>query len=313
MNQLSDALIMIVDDNPQNLKILATLLETFNCELQICTNGKEALDAIQLDLPDLILLDVMMPDMDGYQVCTLIRQNSLWTDIPIIFLTAKSSSEDIITGFQAGGNDYITKPFNESELMMRVKSQLELKRTRDILKERNQEMAILIEKLAKASATDPLTGLFNRRAMSERLNEEISRFRRHMDSFVLIMADIDFFKRVNDTYGHDCGDEVLKAVSQRMTLHLRSVDSLSRWGGEEFLILLPSTDITGGRTLAERLRHSICDAPFTYNGSEFYVTLTLGIVAFKEGYTLDNAILLADQALYLGKKNGRNQVYQSNG
>ncbi len=311
MKQLSDALIMIVDDNPQNLKILASLLETFNCELQICTDGQEALDALKLDLPDLILLDVMMPDIDGFEVCRRIRENPFWQDMPIIFLTAKSTSEDIITGFEVGGNDYVTKPFNEAELLARVRNLLELKRIRDALKERNAEMEVLVSKLATASATDPLTGLVNRRAMTARLNEEVARFYRHNRGFVLLMGDIDYFKRINDSYGHDGGDVVLKSMAQRMNAHLRREDLVARWGGEEFLILLPDTDEAGGYTFAERMRVAIANEAFTYNEHQFQVTLTLGLCAFKKHHTLDKAILLADQALYLGKQHGRNQVYIS--
>lgn len=309
MNTLSEALIMIVDDNPQNLKILAALLNHFACELQICSSGKEALAALEVEVPDLILLDVMMPELDGYAVCEQIRQERDWQEIPILFLTAKSDTEDILKGFQIGGNDYVTKPFNEAILMARIKNLLDAKKARDALKIANQEMRSLVAQLAEASATDPLTGLLNRRAMTDRLNEEIGRYARHGHSFALIMADIDFFKKVNDQYGHDGGDHVLKSIAQRLRMHLRQEDVLARWGGEEFLILLPESDLQGAMVLADRLRRAICEQPFHYNNFDFIVTMTFGLTPYAPSMSLDKNIIVADQALYIGKQRGRNQVY----
>lgn len=309
MKQLSDARIMLVDDNVQNIQVLASLLDTFSCELMICTSGFEALEALELDLPDLILLDVMMPELDGYEVCRRIRANPLWLELPIIFITAKSTSQDIILGFEVGGNDYVTKPYNEAELLARVRNQLELKRTRDTLVARNAEMEILIARLAVASATDALTGLLNRRAMTERFNEEIARFQRHKRPFAIAMADIDHFKRVNDTCGHDCGDKVLIRVAERLKQQLRQEDQVARWGGEEFLLLLTECGPDGAYALAERIRMSVAQSDITYDDKSLHISITLGLVSFEVGMTLEEAVRQADEALYAGKQKGRNQVY----
>lgn len=313
MKQISEARIMIVDDNPQNIQVLATLLEALTEDLTICTSGEEALEALAFEVVDLILLDIMMPVIDGYEVCRRIRKNDQWSDVPIIFITAKSSSQDIILGFEVGGNDYVTKPFNEAELMARVKNQLEFKRMHDALITRNQEMEILIQKLAIASATDALTGLLNRRAMTDRIGEEIARFKRYLHPFALAMVDIDYFKRVNDQYGHDCGDQVLIGVANCLRDSVRQIDMISRWGGEEFLLLFSECGPKDALNLAERVRQSIAATEHHCEPHDFHITITLGLVNFSEGMSFEDALQKADKALYQGKLNGRNQVYVASG
>lgn len=312
MGNKEDRLIMIVDDNPLNIKVLATILNDYS-ELLICTNGAEALEALKTEAPDLILLDVMMPGIDGYEVARIIRNDLGMKDLPIIFLTAKADAEDMVKGFNSGGNDYVLKPFNDVELKARVKNQIDLKCSRDQLIQKNGELEELILKLEIASITDPLTGLYNRRYMMQRISEEAARFSRYGHSFVVVMADIDHFKSVNDQYGHECGDEVLKAVAQAMAIGLRINDVLSRWGGEEFLLLLPETTVEGGLLLAERIRKQVESVEVGYMQSAISVTLTLGLSYFDHGLTVDKVIFLADQGLYRGKKSGRNKVVVANG
>lgn len=307
METKEDRLIMIVDDNPLNIRVLATILDEYS-ELLICMNGAEALEALKTEDPDLILLDVMMPGMDGYEVAQVIRNDLNLKDLPIIFLTAKADSEDMVKGFNAGGNDYVLKPFNEIELMARVKNQMDLKVSRDQLVQKNSELKDLIRKLEISAITDPLTGLFNRRFMMQKMDEEAARFLRYGHSFVIIMADVDHFKLINDQYGHACGDLVLRAVSQTMGVGLRTNDVLARWGGEEFLLLLPDTTVEGGELLAERIRQRVEDLKVTYHQHTISVTLTMGLSRFREGSTVDKVISLADQGLYQGKKTGRNKV-----
>jgi diguanylate cyclase (GGDEF)-like protein len=298
---------MIVDDNPLNIKVLATILDEYS-ELLICMNGLEALEALKTEVPDLILLDVMMPGMDGFEVAQIIRNDLDMKDLPIIFLTAKADTEDMVKGFNSGGNDYVLKPFNEIELKARVKNQIDLKSSRDQLIQKNKELEGLIQKLEISAITDPLTGLYNRRYMMQKISEEVARFTRYGHSFVMIMADIDYFKLINDQYGHECGDDVLKAVTQTMAIGLRANDVLARWGGEEFLLLLPETTMDGGRLLAERIRQQVEELKVSYNQHTISVTLTLGLSHFSSGLTVDKVIFLADQGLYQGKKSGRNKV-----
>jgi two-component system, cell cycle response regulator len=321
--------VLIVDDNTHNLQVLAEVVEESGYEAILAMNGGQALESVAVDEPDLILLDVMMPQMDGYEVCSILKKEKGLKDTPVIFLTARSETEDIVKGFEAGGVDYVVKPFNTAELRMRMKTHLELKKSRDKLKEsnenfrkaneelneanetiklKNSQLKEVMGKLEFSSMTDPLTGLFNRRHIMDKIEEEASRFKRGNKEFSLIIADIDFFKKVNDTYGHDCGDYVLKQVSGIILESVREIDFVARWGGEEFLILIPDTGIEGGRVLADRIRMNIEKYSFQYNEIQLSLTMTLGVSIFDGTSTIDEIIKKADNAMYEGKKSGRNCI-----
>jgi len=303
------SLILVVDDNPQNLKVLGNILkENSKYGLAFAMNGFEAIDFISRDKPDMVLLDIMMPDMDGYEVCEKIKQNPDTAEIPVIFITAKTEPEDIVRGFQAGGVDYVTKPFHEAELLMRIKTHMELKLSRDLLKEKNKELSEAYQKIEQLALTDSLTGLANRRNIMNLMAVEVSRCGRNGGSFSLIMCDIDFFKKVNDTYGHDTGDYVLKTVADVMIENLRQQDVTSRWGGEEFLIMLPYTELEKAVAVAEKLRTAIGETMMSFAGETFNVTMTFGVSTFDKNLGLEKAIKRADDALYLGKQTGRNKV-----
>lgn len=307
--------ILIVDDTSLNITILVDLLRD-DYELFIAKNGFEALKIINETKIDLILLDVMMPDMDGFTVCEKIKENINNKDTPVIFITALSRKEDIVKGFNAGGVDYVTKPFNSNELKLRVKTHLELKKSREKLEElnielenKNQRLTILTEELKKAAKTDSLTTLFNRRGILEKLKDETIRYQRTKKDFSLIIADIDFFKKVNDNYGHDCGDKVLKEISVLFKNSIRDMDIVSRWGGEEFLFLLPETDKEGAVHLANKLRNLIEELIVNYNEKKIKITMTFGVAMYEEDdETIENTIKKADEALYVGKKSGKNCV-----
>ena len=231
--------ILIVDDYPANIKILGELLRG-KYELLVATNGLKAIAIAKEKMPDLILMDVMMPEMDGFSAASVIRKDELTADIPIIFITAKGETEDIVKGFDAGGQDYITKPFNPQELLSRVNTHLELKQSKQAIKDysgklekANRELKESNAKLEFMAWHDQLTGLPNRRYMRNRIKDEQVRSARSGRPFALVMGDIDDFKHVNDTYGHEAGDEVLKHISQIFISSLRKQDSVSRWGGEE--------------------------------------------------------------------------------
>lgn len=313
--------ILIVDDAPANIKILRELL-VGNYELFVATNGRMAVEVAEAKLPDLILMDVMMPEVDGVTACGVLRSRPATAEIPVIFITAKSDIDDMVRGFDAGGVDYVTKPFNPTELNARVRTHLELRRAREQLQRygrqleetnrelesRNDQLNEAIDQLHTAAMTDLLTGLRNRRHMTMRIQQEVVRFNRSRRVFSLILADIDHFKQVNDRYGHACGDEVLRNVAEVLRQGLREQDDVARWGGEEFLLLLPETDVDGALLVAEKLRAQVELATMRCQTQDIRVTLTFGVTSYNGTANMDGTIREADNALYLGKKRGRNCV-----
>ncbi len=186
--------VLIVDDNQQNLKVLGNVLkENTDYGLAFAMNGEEALEYISKSVPDMILLDVMMPGIDGFEVCKRLQENEETADVPVIFITAKSEPEDVVRGFRVGGMDYITKPFNEAELLVRINTHMELKRSRDELEQKNRELTEAYDKIEHLALTDTLTGIANRRHISNLMGKEVSRCKRSGSIFSMLMCDIDFF------------------------------------------------------------------------------------------------------------------------
>lgn len=310
-----------MDDVPTNIKILRELL-VGDFELFLATNGEMAIEVAESKLPDLILMDVMMPVMDGIMACEILHTRPATATIPVIFITAKNDVEDMVKGFEVGGVDYVTKPFNPAELNARVKTHLELKASREQLlrsrrqledanrqlEDRNDQLNQAIEQLNIAVMTDPLTGLHNRRYMTQAIEQEKLRFKRTERPFALIIADIDHFKVVNDTYGHECGDEVLKQVSRTILGLLREQDHVARWGGEEFLVMLPETGLKGAESVADKLRMAVAETVAKGPDGGVKVTMTFGVAEFSNMVSVDEIIKNADNALYQGKETGRNKV-----
>lgn len=300
--------ILLVDDTPVNLEIAGKTLEREGYDLYIADSGKAALELVETTDFDLILLDIMMPEMDGFETYARIRQGANHKDVPIIFITAKVDIESLVQGFELGAVDYIRKPFNELELKARVKTHVELKKVREELEQKNASLQQAYQILEVSATTDSLPQVFNRREMAKRLEYEQTNHERNHRSFAIIIADIDYFKKVNDTYGHECGDKVLVAVAQLLKSNTRKIDCVARWGGEEFLLLLPETDAAGAAKLAEKLRKIIEDTVFYHGNAEFRITITFGVCEYKRNLTLDQLIASADNALYEGKAAGRNRV-----
>lgn len=303
-------LILIVDDIPQNLQVLAGILRKKSYKIAIASDGEQALEMLNSVCPALILLDVMMPGIDGFEVCRRLKESDTHRDIPVIFLTARTNTDDIVKGFDLGAVDYITKPFNGIELLARVRTHLALKFAREELERKNRELLEAQEQLELAARTDPLTQLSNRRDIVEKIEAEKIRFERSQNSFTLVICDIDNFKLFNDQYGHDCGDYVLTTIAKLMKFSLRKQDTVARWGGEEFLILLPETNTEGGRILAEKISELIADQTLEYKGIPLSITLTFGIDTYnyQDLRSIDDCIRMADHAMYEGKKNGKNCV-----
>lgn len=290
--------ILIVDDCRLNLQVLHDILST-DYEVVMAASGKEALAIVASSSIDLILLNVIMPEMDGYEVCKQLKSNPDTQNIPVIFVTAMNHIEDEEKGLEIGAIDYIHKPFNESIVRMRINNHLKLKKYRDILE--------------KASSVDGLTGLANRRYLDEVFNIEWRRALRSNSYLSLIMIDIDFFKEYNDYYGHLAGDDCLQDVAAAIKKSLqRSGDFISRYGGDEFLVILPSTPCNGAVTVAENIRKKVKLLKIEHVPSNIgrHVTVSCGVAtAIPDENIAPNILLkLADNALYKAKGDGRNVV-----
>ncbi|HYD68375.1 diguanylate cyclase [Azospirillum sp.] len=290
--------VLIVDDEPGNIQLLAGLLRD-ECELCFATSGEEALEIARLVAPDLILLDVLMPSMDGFEVCRRLKADPSTHDIPVVFVTARGEVDDETRGLDAGGVDYIIKPVSLPVVRARVRVHLRLKRHED--------------RLRASALMDGLTGIANRRRFDEVLNVEWRRAWRSREPLSAILADVDLFKRYNDRYGHLEGDACLRRVAGALDgLARRPGDLAARYGGEEFVCLLPSTNLEGATALAERMRTAVLDLRLPHAGSTVgpWVTVSVGVATAVPADGLEAADLLrqADEMLYRAKRSGRNRV-----
>jgi len=299
--QRQSAKILVVDDSPIQIGHLKKCLSKSGFEIYTTTKSDEAVEIIEEVMPDLILLDIMMPKKDGYCICEVLKSSAATKDIPIIFITAKIEREDKIKGFRMGAFDYITKPFYTEEVEALVKNAINLKLFQDELKNKNSILEVL-------SIRDELTLLYNRRYVIKRLDEEIERAKRYNHVFSGIIIDIDYFKKVNDAYGHPGGDIVLRHMGEILRKNLRTVDIAARCGGEEFLLILPETDLAGAKVVAEKLRHIVCNAePPEGIPENFRFTISLGIAIYPyDAESRERLIAAADEALYTAKGAGRN-------
>ncbi len=305
---LSGMKVLLVDDTPANLTILRKILEIEGYSLSVVTSGELALKVARKFQPDLVLLDIMMPDMDGFETCRRLKEMEEGRNLPIIFITAKDRIEDIVKGFSVGAVDFISKPVRQKEVCARVRTHLNIQA---LIKERDNLIEDLTEankNLDQASRTDPLTELSNRRDLYQKLDEEVNRYKRSQKSFSVTICDIDHFKQFNDKHGHDAGDFVLKHVAELLRHNSRAVDIVGRWGGEEFLIVSPETDISGAKKLAEKLRKSIELEAFRWQNTELKVTMSFGISSFDRVNNTEACIKEADECLYKAKERGRNRV-----
>ena len=282
--------ILIIDDNNTNIQVAANIIKSEELLVWATLNPNEGLKIAEKKRPDLILLDIQMPDMDGYEVCRILKSNDTTKEIPIVFMTASTDDESINKAYKAGAVDYITKPIKKKELIARVNTQLRLSQ--------------LINDLKEASYTDGLTKLYNHKKILEILTSEVERANRYKRPLSVLMADIDHFKRVNDEYGHLVGDKVLERLASEIKQQIREVDTAGRYGGEEFLIIFP--EVAGKEALkaAERLRRSVEETNFD-NG--LAVTISCGLAEYSGE---DPRILVrkADDNLYQAKNTGRNKI-----
>ncbi len=291
--------ILIVDDAPENIRILAQALKS-EYKTTFATTGEQAIKfAMSEEPPDLILLDIMMPEMDGYEVCLRLKAEHKTKNIPVIFITAMNQEQDETKGLEIGAVDYITKPFSMAIVKARVRTHLELKRHRDILE--------------NLSSLDGLTAIPNRRRFDEVLQTEWRHCIRESSPLSLVMIDIDYFKNFNDTRGHQAGDDCLKRVAKALANSVkRPMDVVARYGGEEFAAILPKTDRDGSVFVAETMRDNIESLNISHPNSPVsdYVTISLGSATVFPEHRLIPDILVkaADDALFQAKREGRNCV-----
>ncbi len=290
--------VLIVEDVRLNAQILVNVLQD-EYDVAVAYNGIEALEMVKEQMPDLILLDIIMPEMDGYAVCEQLQNDAKTRDIPILFLTALEGDQNEAYGLELGAMDYIRKPFNVPIVRAKIRNHLELKRYKDLLK--------------RDSRIDGLTRVPNRRRFDEAYVEERLRAKRAKTPLSVLMIDLDLFKRYNDTYGHLQGDDVLKLVAKTLYRNLqRPGDLLARWGGEEFVALLPDTDQAGAKNVAEKLRAAVAQLAIEHEASTVapVVTISVGVATslVAKPKTYDKLLHWADEAVYRAKHLGRNQV-----
>lgn len=297
--------VLIAEDEPVSRRMLEAFLSRWGYEAVVTRNGAQAWDFLAAaDAPRLALLDWMMPELNGIDLCRKVRQLRDHLYVYILLLTAKSLKQDLLEAFEAGADDFLTKPFDAEELHGRLL-------VGDRIVTLQDSLIAAREALRFQATHDPLTGLLNRGAILVTLSRELDRSRRQGHSVGVILADIDHFKAVNDTYGHAAGDAVLQEAGRRMSASLRSYDSVGRYGGEEFLIVVPSSDALGALRSAERMRTSLQAQPVKTPDGDVAVSGSFGVVvAGGPRGLLDQSVLLhaADDALYRAKDNGRNRV-----
>ncbi len=299
--------ILLAEDDPISRRLFEKILVKEGFAVTAVENGRKALDLTRQKFFPIVLTDWQMPEMEGPELCRAIREENPDRYVFIILLTSKGSKDDIISGLGAGADDYLTKPAHYAELVARIMTGIRILELEKSLKAAVDEIHLM-------SITDPLTGIYNRGHINERLPQEIRRAIRYGRDLTVILCDIDHFKKVNDTYGHLAGDEVLKEFARCLMSTIRQqVDWAGRYGGEEFLIVMPETDQAGAMILAERLRETVQQCETHFDDCTIPVTASFGVTGFsppdwKQSVKPEALLQQADVLLYEAKKAGRNQV-----
>jgi diguanylate cyclase (GGDEF)-like protein len=300
--------ILVADDEPVNLALIKRRLEWEEYRVETAEDGGQAVASAKRLLPDLIILDVMMPVLDGLQACRLLKDDPSTRDIPVIFLSALDDTDTKVNGLSLGANDYISKPFRVEELIARVAVAIRLKRERDRLRESAEESQRRAEAASEMSMTDALTGLLNRYGLQRALQRELSEARRYARPLSCLLLDVDFFKTVNDTHGHAAGDAALAQAARALAESVRGSDVVCRYGGEEFLVLVPETNARGALALAEKIRLAVSSMLFGDGERAFALTLSAGVAELRPDESGNDMIARADEALYHAKQRGRDRV-----
>jgi len=302
--------VLVIDDNTQETNRILKEMEAKKYKVYLANTGGSGISSAIKNKPDIILLDLVLPDMTGFDVCRILRGNIKTSKIPIIILTVRETLQDKVDGFEAGASDYIIKPYHVKELYARILACLRVKEEIDKLICDHKEAKKLLRGVTKLAITDSLTGLFNRRYIDSILSQEFLRYERYGASFSLMMIDVDFLKQVNDLINHDAGDLVLREVSKILRSQIRDVDILARWGGDEFSMILPQSSCEDALSIGERILKAVSKHPFLDLKLEKPITVSIGVsgvpdLSVSHPFQLVSA---ADISLMRAKQKGRNQI-----
>ena len=291
--------VLMVDDTSTNLNILGHILKQSGLEVSVALDMKKAPETALLSKPDLILLSVNMPGVDGYEICEKLKKDESTKDIPIILISVMDQIDDIVKGFTAGCADYITKPFQEKEVLARIGTQLSLRKI-------NYENQELIRELDFLSRIDPLTRLSNRKDIIEKLKYEQAKFGRYARDFSIILGDIEGFKKINEQFGNEAGDYVLKEIVEILKESARSVDNVGRWGGNEFLVILAETNLVGSERLTEKIINAINTHKFEFDKNILQVAMSFGMACYtNKDEKIEELLKTADHRLCEAREKGR--------
>ncbi len=293
--------VLVLEDDRDSRAIISIYLKQWGYNVFEASNSTDASNQLVENDIDIMILDWFLPGISGVDFCKKIRNEIKHKYIYAIVITGKKSRDDVVDAMSKGADDYLVKPFNFEELKYRLKAG-----ERVILFHKNQRLSY--DRLYYESLIDSLTGIFNRKAILEKLESEFERNKRVEDKLSLILADIDHFKKINDNFGHLAGDEVLKRVGQILNETIRDYDSVGRYGGEEFLMVLPHTDINRSLKIANRIKDKMANQQFYFNKKTITITMSFGISISQQAKNSKQLILFADKALYQAKKNGRNRI-----
>ncbi|MCG2711896.1 MAG: diguanylate cyclase [Candidatus Omnitrophica bacterium] len=288
--------IFVVEDNKKDVEFLQVTLAKEKYTVIHAPDGKTAFEMLEKNQPDIIILDLLLPDMDGFEICKRLRAEERFLNIPILFFTSSINMDNKLLGLQLGASDFLGKGCDERELLLRIRNLLSYKKQYD--------------EMARLSVIDSLTHVYNRRYFKHRLMDEFERGRRYIREFCCMIIDVDNFKSINDTYGHLVGDDALRHVAAILRRNTRAADVLCRYGGDEFGLLLPETNFPGAFVTAERMRVIVEKTAFTKTDKPGKITLSFGISSLIEGGALgmDELVTQADVALYQAKRGGRNRI-----
>jgi len=292
--------VLLAEDSPVVRLMVRTALQVEGYRVLETEDGELALATAREYEPDVVLLDIMMPGMNGYEVLSHLKADPILRDVPVVFITAQTEHDDVARGLAMGAHDYLRKPFDPTELVARVHAAMRVKHLQDELRARNAVLELM-------ARTDPLTSIANRRYLTDQVRQSAALADRQGTPLAILMIDIDHFKQVNDDFGHDTGDSVLRRVSRAVLTSVRAGDVVGRWGGEEFLAILPDTTLTGAMEVAERVRATVDGQGGRDDQAGPHVTVSIG-VSSGPGREVQDILRAADAALYEAKGSGRNTV-----
>jgi diguanylate cyclase (GGDEF)-like protein len=297
--------LLVVDDEPTILDILTRRLQMLGCEVSTLSGGSKVVETARSYEPDIVLLDVMMPDLDGFSVLTALKADPDVQDIPVVMMTAKSEVESRVKGLDLGAHDYVSKPYETPELVARIRAALRVKQLQDNLKQLNRQL----ERLA---TSDPLTDLPNRRTFDEQFFLAVERSRRSGEPLSVLMFDFDHFKRINDTFGHQIGDDALRQVGRLLNNRRRITDLVARYGGEEFIWVLPGATDKDAIEVADWARRAVAEMRVETDRGAVSLAVTVGVTTYLAGdhgaISASSVLEVADTALREAKLAGRNRV-----